>query len=57
MINVKDIKEIEKKLYELSASFVLLLDNLKEKGIITQEEYEAHTKVKKDFMNKLKCMQ
>ncbi|WP_352417911.1 hypothetical protein [Proteiniborus sp.] len=48
-----DTKEIERKLQELSTSFILLFDKLRYKDIISQEEYDTHTKVKKEFLKKI----
>lgn len=50
---INDIKEIESKLVELSASFILLFDKIKTEGIISQEEYDSHTLFKKEFLHKL----
>lgn len=50
---MNDIKDIEKKLFELSTSFIILFDNLKKQGIISQEEYNTHTLVKKEFLDKI----
>ncbi|WIV11423.1 hypothetical protein [Proteiniborus sp. MB09-C3] len=53
MTDIRDIKEIERKLVELSSAFIILFDNLKAKGIISQEEYDAHTMVKRDFLHRI----
>ncbi len=50
---MNDVKEIEKGLLELSTSFIVLFDKLKKSGVISQEEYDAHTKSKKEFMKKI----
>jgi len=53
MANTKNIKDIEEKLYDLCSSFIILFDKLQAKGIISQEEYNNHTKLKKDFLDKV----
>lgn len=53
MAIINDIKEIESKLAELSSSFILLFDKIKTEGIISQEEYDSHTLLKKDFLHKI----
>ncbi|SCG82623.1 hypothetical protein DW1_1024 [Proteiniborus sp. DW1] len=50
--NTKNIKDIEGKLCELCSTFINLFDKLQAKGIISQEEYNIHTMVKIDFLNK-----
>lgn len=47
---MNDINNVEKLLYELSASFITLFDTLKKKGIISQKEYISHTTLKKEFL-------
>ena len=49
-----DIKELEKRLLELSTSFIILFDNLKKEGTLSQEEYNTHTMLKKEFVRKFK---
>lgn len=53
MANTKNIKDIEENLSELCSSFIILFDKLKTNGIISHEEYNTHTKMKKDFLNKV----
>lgn len=50
---MNDMYETKLELYELSNSFILLFDKLKYKGAISQEEYDTHTKLKKEFIQKV----
>lgn len=50
---MNEIKEIESKLYELSVLMIELLNNLKDNNIITQEEYNTHIKLKKEFIKSI----
>lgn len=50
---MNNVKEIEKGLFELSTSFIALFDKLKKSGVISQEEYDTHTKSKKEFLQKI----
>lgn len=52
-MKMDEFKEIEKKLLELSTSFILLFDKLKLKDVISQEEYDMHTRVKKEFLQRV----
>ncbi len=54
MEDIKDIKEIESRIYELCSSFIILFEELQSKGIISQEEYDTHTMVKKDFLHRVR---
>ncbi len=47
------LNTIEKQLAELSISFIDFLDTLKENGIISNEEYEKHTVIKKNFLSNI----
>lgn len=48
-MNYKNLN-IENKLKQLCNDIIGLLDNLKEHGTITEEEYIKHTTIKKDFL-------
>jgi hypothetical protein len=45
------VNSIEKQLKELSLSFIDFFDKLKEVGVISQEEYDKHTAVKRKFLD------
>ncbi|WP_183108752.1 hypothetical protein [Thermohalobacter berrensis] len=43
-------KELESELKELCLKMINIFSHYKEKGIIDQDEYEKHTRLKKDFI-------
>jgi hypothetical protein len=48
---VDDVVECEKELRELCILIIDKLDEMKARGVITEEEYSMHTKLKKRFLD------
>lgn len=42
--------ELELSLFELCQMFICVLEELKEKSLISEEEYKAHSKKKNEFI-------
>ncbi|MFA5522916.1 MAG: hypothetical protein WDA24_01015 [Tissierellales bacterium] len=50
---MNSIKETEQNLADLSMLFISLFDKIKAEGIISQEEYDIHTLLKREFLHKI----
>jgi hypothetical protein len=48
------VDRVRDDLYEMCLCLLQLLDNLKEKGMISDSEYEMHVKLKKLFIHQEK---
>lgn len=54
MVTEEEMGTIESDLEELSLKLIQLLKECRDKGLLTDTEYENHTKVKNTFLNYLK---
>lgn len=49
----KDINKVEDDIRNLCIEMICLLDKLKQKGLIDDEEYQRHIREKKKFLNSI----
>jgi hypothetical protein len=48
------VNDCEFTLTEICKSFLQYLHDLRQKGLISEEEYEEHSKMKLEFLNRIK---